>query len=155
MLNTEAIRRQPDLIGNGGVSPEGFLEIIPDRLYWVSTNVAPKNSASHHFFSIDNELVYEPFFADFGPLNLSCTFRYCKVLCETLLGQQVRTNLSIAGASEQSVIVRCVLLYTELSFPNLGGSDRFPKRRRPCRRRRFPLSVHERALHFTEGTPRS
>lgn len=37
--------------------------------------------AAHiHYFSIDDEFLYEPFFQDFGPLNLAMTFRYCKLL---------------------------------------------------------------------------
>jgi len=40
----------------------------------------PKNTVKSHYFSIDQEFVYEPFFADFGPLNLSSVTRYCRVL---------------------------------------------------------------------------
>jgi len=56
------------------------IEIAPDRLYWVALHSKPKNTMKSHYFAIDQELVYEPFFADFGPLNLSCVFRYCKIL---------------------------------------------------------------------------
>lgn len=56
------------------------IEILPDRLYWVALHAKPKNTLKSHYFSIDNELVYEPFFADFGPLNLSMVYRYCKIL---------------------------------------------------------------------------
>lgn len=31
-----------------------------------------------HFFSTDDELFYEPFYADFGPLNLGATYRFCQ-----------------------------------------------------------------------------
>ncbi|XP_063633742.1 dual specificity protein phosphatase CDC14AB-like isoform X2 [Cydia splendana] len=37
-----------------------------------------------HYFSIDNELVYENYFSDFGPLNLGCVYKYCKLLIEKL-----------------------------------------------------------------------
>ena len=30
-----------------------------------------------HFFCVDDEFVYESFYADFGPLNLAMLFRYC------------------------------------------------------------------------------
>lgn len=56
------------------------LEIMPDRLYWVALHSKPKNTTKSHYFCIDNELIYEPFFADFGPLNLSMMYRYCKLL---------------------------------------------------------------------------
>jgi len=56
------------------------IEIMPDRLYWVALHAKPKNTLKSHYFSVDSELVYEPFFADFGPLNLSMVYRYCKML---------------------------------------------------------------------------
>jgi len=56
------------------------IEVIPDRLYWAALHTTPKNTLKSHYFCIDNELVYEPFFADFGPLNLSMIYRYCKML---------------------------------------------------------------------------
>jgi cell division cycle 14 len=56
------------------------VEVIPDRLFWVALHQQPKANANTHFFCIDNQLVYEPFFADFGPLNLGLVYRYCKML---------------------------------------------------------------------------
>ncbi|KAK8787288.1 hypothetical protein V5799_022935 [Amblyomma americanum] len=54
-------------------------EIIADRLYFatVRSTVKPVSGGQNHFFSIDEELVYESFYADFGPLNLAMLFRYC------------------------------------------------------------------------------
>eukprot|EP00408_Alexandrium_pacificum_P049610 CAMPEP_0171254976 /NCGR_PEP_ID=MMETSP0790-20130122/52517_1 /TAXON_ID=2925 /ORGANISM="Alexandrium catenella, Strain OF101" /LENGTH=230 /DNA_ID=CAMNT_0011722891 /DNA_START=65 /DNA_END=754 /DNA_ORIENTATION=+ len=54
--------------------------IIPDRLYWVALQSVPKNTARTHYFCIDNALLYEAFFADFGPLNLGMVYHYCKIL---------------------------------------------------------------------------
>ena len=48
-----------------------------DRLYWISDSNPPKCKTSQAFyFSIDDNLVYEPFFEDFGPLNLAMTHKY-------------------------------------------------------------------------------
>eukprot|EP00746_Dinoflagellata_sp_MGD_P166412 gnl/MRDRNA2_/MRDRNA2_96267_c0_seq1.p1 gnl/MRDRNA2_/MRDRNA2_96267_c0~~gnl/MRDRNA2_/MRDRNA2_96267_c0_seq1.p1 ORF type:complete len:599 (-),score=64.85 gnl/MRDRNA2_/MRDRNA2_96267_c0_seq1:280-2076(-) len=75
------------------------VEVIPGRLYWVA--IDGKLSGSCHArllgsnaeklctgttsnFSVDDELVYEPFRKDFGPLNLSMTYRYCRLLDATL-----------------------------------------------------------------------
>jgi len=57
-------------------------EYISDRLYFVTlkTNIKPKSTANTHYFCIDDELVYENFYADFGPLNLSLLYRYCTKL---------------------------------------------------------------------------
>lgn len=56
------------------------IEVIPDRLYWVTLSFKPRNTPNSHYFSIDSELVYEEFFSDFGPLNLSSVYRYSKTL---------------------------------------------------------------------------
>jgi len=57
-------------------------EYIPDRLYFVTlkTSIKPKSTANTHYFCVDDELVYENFYADFGPLNLSLLYRYCAKL---------------------------------------------------------------------------
>ncbi|XP_014187086.1 dual specificity protein phosphatase CDC14AB [Haplochromis burtoni] len=52
-------------------------EFIKDRLYFATLRVKPKNTANTHFFSTDEELIYESFYADFGPLNLAMLYRYC------------------------------------------------------------------------------
>ncbi|XP_062985497.1 dual specificity protein phosphatase CDC14B isoform X2 [Elgaria multicarinata webbii] len=51
---------------------------ITDRLYFAILFHKPKSgSASTHYFCIDDEFVYENFYADFGPLNLAMIYRYC------------------------------------------------------------------------------
>eukprot|EP00095_Tigriopus_kingsejongensis_P007281 snap_masked-scaffold144_size312663-processed-gene-2.25 protein:Tk07281 transcript:snap_masked-scaffold144_size312663-processed-gene-2.25-mRNA-1 annotation:"dual specificity protein phosphatase cdc14a" len=64
-------------------------EYIPDRLYFVTlkTDVRPKSTPNTHYFSIDDELIYENFYADFGPLNLSLLYRYCAKLTKKLNSQ--------------------------------------------------------------------
>ena len=61
-------------------------EYIPDRLYFVTlkTSVKPKSTQNTHYFSVDDELIYENFYADFGPLNLSLLYRYCQKLNKKL-----------------------------------------------------------------------
>jgi len=62
------------------------VEIIKDKLYWISDKNPPKNQPEAFFFNIDNDLVYEPFFADFGPLNIGKAYRFINEL-EKLLQQ--------------------------------------------------------------------
>ncbi|XP_055283694.1 dual specificity protein phosphatase CDC14B [Moschus berezovskii] len=50
---------------------------ITDRLCFAILLSRPKSSSNVHYFSIDNELEYENFYADFGPLNLAMVYRYC------------------------------------------------------------------------------
>lgn len=63
--------------------PVLFLE---GRLRWVthSGGSAPTDTSRCHYFSVDDVFVYEPFFKDFGPLNLAMTYRYCKLVDEKL-----------------------------------------------------------------------
>ncbi|XP_070315586.1 dual specificity protein phosphatase CDC14B isoform X5 [Odocoileus virginianus] len=50
---------------------------LADRLCFAILFSRPKSSSNVHYFSIDNELEYENFYADFGPLNLAMVYRYC------------------------------------------------------------------------------
>lgn len=52
-------------------------EFIKDRLYFATLQIKPRSTANSHYFSIDEELHYESFYTDFGPLNLACLYRYC------------------------------------------------------------------------------
>ena len=60
------------------------VEIIKERLYWVSDKNPPKNQLNAFFFNVDNDLVYEPFNADFGPLDLGKTYRFVTELDKLL-----------------------------------------------------------------------
>jgi hypothetical protein len=68
--------------------------IIPNFLYFICLDNSPlelkeredaknKNNPQYNavrriFFSTDEKLVYRPFSLDFGPLNISCVYRFCK-----------------------------------------------------------------------------
>ncbi|KAG8436611.1 hypothetical protein GDO86_007643 [Hymenochirus boettgeri] len=52
-------------------------EIIKDRLYFAILRNKPKSTINTHYFSTDEDFVYENFYADFGPLNLAQLYRYC------------------------------------------------------------------------------
>ncbi|XP_006609778.1 dual specificity protein phosphatase CDC14A-like [Apis dorsata] len=55
-------------------------EYIKDKFYFTTLCNGRKEvkSTSHiHFFTIDDELVYNNFYHDFGPLNLACLYKYC------------------------------------------------------------------------------
>lgn len=52
-------------------------EFIKDRLYFATLQIKPRSTANSHYFCIDDELQYESFFADFGPLNIANLYRYC------------------------------------------------------------------------------
>ncbi|XP_024940493.1 dual specificity protein phosphatase CDC14C isoform X2 [Cephus cinctus] len=91
-------------------------EFIKDRLYFVTlrTTVKPRSTPNTHYFSIDDELVYENFYSDFGPLNLAMLYRYCqkvnrklkaitlskkKIVHYTTINPQLRVNAAFLIAS--------------------------------------------------------
>uniref|UniRef100_A0A3B4AQ61 protein-tyrosine-phosphatase n=1 Tax=Periophthalmus magnuspinnatus TaxID=409849 RepID=A0A3B4AQ61_9GOBI len=59
-------------------------EIVKDRLYFTALRIKPKNSTFIHFFSSDEDFVYESFYSDFGPLNLAMMFHYCSKVHQRL-----------------------------------------------------------------------
>uniref|UniRef100_A0A8C9NF93 Cell division cycle 14A n=1 Tax=Serinus canaria TaxID=9135 RepID=A0A8C9NF93_SERCA len=50
---------------------------VLDRLYFATLRAKPKTTVNTHYFCTDEELVYENFYGDFGPLNLAMLYRYC------------------------------------------------------------------------------
>ncbi|XP_046672359.1 dual specificity protein phosphatase CDC14AB-like [Homalodisca vitripennis] len=52
-------------------------EFIPNRLYFVTfRNKTHRNTTDFHYFTTDDELVYNNYYADFGPLNLAAVAKY-------------------------------------------------------------------------------
>ncbi|CAG9322289.1 CDC14A_8 [Blepharisma stoltei] len=60
------------------------IEIIKDRLFWISDRYPPRNKPLSFFVCVDSELQYEAFCEDFGPLNLAMTYRFCYQLDKLL-----------------------------------------------------------------------
>ncbi|XP_016978345.2 dual specificity protein phosphatase CDC14A isoform X1 [Drosophila rhopaloa] len=71
-------------------------EMQEDRLYFVAfkKNIKPKNTINTHYFSIDEEFIYENFYNDFGPLNICMLYRYCMKL-NTKLNAKCHANKKI------------------------------------------------------------
>ncbi|XP_058444204.1 mucin-5AC isoform X2 [Malaya genurostris] len=65
-------------------------EIVENRLYFVAfkKDFKPRGTSNTHYFTIDDELVYENFYNDFGPLNICMLYRYCHLLNEKLRSAQ-------------------------------------------------------------------
>ncbi|CAJ1069033.1 dual specificity protein phosphatase CDC14C-like isoform X2 [Xyrichtys novacula] len=57
---------------------------ITDQLYFALLKQKIKSTAERHCFCIDEELAYENFYADFGPLNLAMFYRFCCKLTKKL-----------------------------------------------------------------------
>lgn len=71
---------------------EHVVEIIKNRLYFGVTAdhnlVIIKNTPNVYYFCIDDELLYTNYYYDFGPLNISCLYKYCVKLHSVLKNAQ-------------------------------------------------------------------
>ncbi|CAH0403552.1 unnamed protein product [Chilo suppressalis] len=61
-------------------------EIIKDRLYFATlkTGYKPKPTRNSKYFHIEDDIVYENFYFDFGPYHLCHLYQFCKKLSEEL-----------------------------------------------------------------------
>ena len=71
---------------------EKFIEIIPDKLYWVAEKGPPKIKTPHINICVDDALAYEPLALDFGPLDLGKIHFFCIQLEKVLANEQYRTH---------------------------------------------------------------
>jgi hypothetical protein len=78
------------------------VEVIKDRLFFASVNGTLCDTPNHHCFCTDATLCYEPFFSDFGPLNLSCLYRFCQDLIERLKEHEAKAVVYYCGTKAQS-----------------------------------------------------
>lgn len=63
---------------------EKVAEIVSQRLYWMSDYRQPHGIKNAFTFCIDQQLIYTPYFSDFGPLNLAQMYRFVKELDKIL-----------------------------------------------------------------------
>ena len=97
------------------------VEIIPNKLYWISDKNPPRNQPSSYYFCVDNELVYQPFCSDFGPLNIGMIYKFCieleklvknqayssyKIFHYTSLNLQKRSNAAFLMGAFQVIVLK-------------------------------------------------
>jgi len=68
------------------------VSIVADQLFWISDQKPPRNKKDAFFFCIDDDLVHEPFFRDFGPLNLGQTYRFVTELEKLMSDPQYNSS---------------------------------------------------------------
>ena len=61
------------------------VEVVRNRLYWYSGSKPPSSNTEAYFFSVDDELEYDPFNEDFGPLSLAQVHKYIRELVRLLV----------------------------------------------------------------------
>lgn len=70
----------------------GAIEVARDRLYYICVRTVPHDTASSHFFTVDDTLHYWPFFLDFGPLSLGNLYRFSQLLNAKLLDKSLASK---------------------------------------------------------------
>ncbi|ETO34620.1 hypothetical protein RFI_02472 [Reticulomyxa filosa] len=78
----------------------------------------------YHFFTIDRLLKYEPFFVDFGPLNLACLYKFCAMLERKLNDPQYKnckiyyyTNKNPKNIANATYLMACFQVITLKRHP--------------------------------------
>lgn len=71
-----------------------IVEVIPNKLYWISDNKPPKGITNAFYFCVDKDLRYIPFFSDFGPLNIAQAAKFVAEL-EKLLASPMSKKIVI------------------------------------------------------------
>ncbi|VUZ42601.1 unnamed protein product [Hymenolepis diminuta] len=84
---------------------EGLTCIIKDRFYFAISNGIPSSSSSVHVFSIDDILIYEKFYDDFGPFNLAQLYRYCRKVNKKLKASSL-SNYKIVHYTSSDILKR-------------------------------------------------
>lgn len=79
-----------------------YSEFLEGRLYFATLRSRPRSSSSCHYFTTDEELVYENFYADFGPLNLAMLYRFCQKLHKKLKSQSLARKRIVFYTSHDS-----------------------------------------------------
>jgi len=51
-----------------------------DKCFWLCSRHVPSDTTDAHFFSTDEVLIYDPYYGDFGPLNISQLCRYSRLM---------------------------------------------------------------------------
>jgi len=88
------------------MSGEGYAaNFLPGRLRYTILSAVPKDDSGHHYFSVEDNLIYEPFFADFGPLNLGHFVRFCAI-CDGKLADPAMSNKCIVFYASQDAHYR-------------------------------------------------
>ncbi|KAL6733783.1 hypothetical protein Aduo_004403 [Ancylostoma duodenale] len=79
------------------------VEILPKQLYFASFNVPPLKTDPHvRYIDLDNRVHYEPFYGDFGPLNLSVLYRFTRYLHGLIESQRKRKIVVYTDGDERN-----------------------------------------------------
>lgn len=112
---------------------EKRIEIIPNRLYWISDNFPPTGFSDSFYFSIDKDLQYIPYHHDFGPLHIGNVYKFV-VEVDRLLNSKTSSSTALyhwTGAApdkrSNSVLLMCAFQVLVLGKTAEEAFDKFKK----------------------------
>lgn len=95
-----------------------FVEVVPQRLYWISDKAPPKGISNAYYFNVDNDLKYMPFFSDFGPLSIAKVFRFITELEKLFMSPKAQniiiyhyTSLISHNRINAAFIMGCFMIF--------------------------------------------
>mmetsp|Transcript_25338 Transcript_25338/g.67921 ORF Transcript_25338/g.67921 Transcript_25338/m.67921 type:complete len:416 (-) Transcript_25338:114-1361(-) len=99
------------------------LEILEGRYFWLCSRQCPSDTNEAHYFTTDDMLVYDPYYGDFGPLNISLVCRYCRMMQNKLddaklAGKQIYHVCKPQSDTRANTVLLCscyLLLYHDRS----------------------------------------
>lgn len=98
-------------------------EIIENKLFFAvaHTDARLKNTPDTLFFNTNAEFVYMNYYFDFGPLNLSCLYKYCHKVNDYLKNSKNRRIVHVTIDEPQlkanaAFLIGCyVIIYLHIS----------------------------------------
>ncbi|XP_056887947.1 dual specificity protein phosphatase CDC14B isoform X1 [Takifugu flavidus] len=97
------------------------IEFIKDRLYFAILKQKVKSIADRHCFCVDEELAYENFYSDFGPLNLAMFYRFsCKLTKKRKSITLSRKKIIFYTSGDQKKQVNAAYLIGSYAVMNLN-----------------------------------
>ena len=78
------------------------IEIVKGRFYWTCIRAPPADTPDGHFFSTDDVLIYDPYYSDFGPLNIAQICRYCRIMQQKFADKSLESKRIYHCCRQQS-----------------------------------------------------
>ncbi|CAG5037641.1 unnamed protein product [Parnassius apollo] len=98
-------------------------EIIKDRLYFATlkTGYKPKPTRNSKYFHIEDEIIYENFYFDFGPYHLCHLYQFCNKLNEEL-ERNPKKKIVFYSSDNETLRLNAAYLIGSYQIIYLGGS---------------------------------
>ena len=109
--------------------PERSFVLIPNKLEWkcVGAGFPPPTTSGEYWFTLDEDMVYTAFFADFGPLDIGKMYTFCKTMDSHMKGgPEMRKLVYYCSSHEHVTANAAVLLLAYMIFVrNMSMEDAY------------------------------